>query len=275
MRSAVIFWMSIPHYYIRIEVAQYLCNVLYHYNRDMKNLQERLVWARAQKAEQTGVDFTQQDLANRAGVTQGSIAHLESGRTKTSRSLTKIATALGVTTEWLAEGKGAPFAKADTASDSTTQFPGSMHVRGTSEETPSHIPIRKVSDFKLSAGVTGFQVELDHRNGGMWDIPTRWLERKKLNPVHLIAIDISGESMAPNLYDGDLVVINTADTRLVNGEVYAVNYEGEAVVKRLIREGGQWYLSSDNPAPKYGRRVCRGSDCIIIGRVVRRETDYI
>ena len=241
----------------------------------MKTLQERLLWARAQKAEQTGLDFTQQDLANRAGVTQGSIAHLESGRTKTSRSLTKIAAALGVNTEWLAEGKGSPFSQMVAAGDVATQFPGAMPVRGTSEETPSHIPIRKVSDFRLSAGVTGFQVELDHQNGGMWDIPSRWLERKKLNPLHLIAVDISGESMEPNLYDGDLVVINTADTRLVNGEVYAVNYEGEAVVKRMIREGGQWYLCSDNPAPRFGRRVCRGSDCIIIGRVVRRETDYI
>lgn len=109
----------------------------------------------------------------------------------------------------------------------------------------------------------------------MWELPTRWLDRKGLNPVHLIAIEVKGESMEPNLYDGDLIVINTADTRLVNGEVYAVNYEGEAVVKRMIREGGQWYLSSDNPAPKYGRRVCRGTDCIVIGRVVRRETDYI
>lgn len=262
------------HYYIRIEDAQYLCNDLSYYNRDMKTLQERLIWARAQKAERSGADFTQQDLASRAGVTQGSIAHLESGRTKTSRSLTRIAAALGVTTEWLADGKGDPFAPT-TPDTEQTRFPGAMSVRGSSDESPSHIAVRKITEFKLSAGLTGFQVELDHQNGGIWELPTRWLDRKGLNPVHLIAIEIKGESMEPNLYDGDLIVINTADTRLVNGEVYAVNYEGEAVVKRMIREGGQWYLCSDNPAPKFGRRVCRGSDCIVIGRVVRRETDFI
>lgn len=241
----------------------------------MKTLQERLIWARAQKADRLGTDFTQQDLATRAGVTQGSIAHLESGRTKTSRSLTKIAAALGVTTEWLADGKGDPYAAPPLGNDAQTQFPGSMAVRSSADESPLHVPVRKVSDFRLSAGVTGFQVELDHRHGGMWELPTRWLDRKGLNPTHLLAIEVKGESMEPNLYEGDLIVINTADTRLVNGEVYAVNYEGEAVVKRMIREGGQWYLCSDNPAPKFGRRVCRGSDCIVIGRVVRRETDHV
>lgn len=242
----------------------------------MKTLQERLLWARTRKADQLGSEFTQQDLADKAGVTQGSIAHLESGRTKTSRSLTKIAGALGVSPEWLADGKGAPFSPAEsTTAAVAAQFPGAMSVRASSEENRTHTAIPKVSAFKLSAGVTGFQIELDHRDGGMWDLPTRWLERKQLNPQLLIAIEIKGESMEPNLYDGDLVVINTADTHLVNGEVYAVNYEGEAVVKRLIRERGQWYLSSDNTAPRFGRQVCRGADCIVIGRIVRRETDYI
>lgn len=275
MSSAVIFCMSMTHYYIRIEDAQYLCNDVYYYNRDMRTLQERLAWARAQKAGRSGGEFTQQDLATRSGVSQGSIAHLESGRTKTSRSLTRIAAALDVTTEWLADGRGEPFPKIETVGNTQSRFPGSMGVQGSSDGSPSHIPIRKITEFKLSAGLTGFQVELDHRTNGMWELPTRWLDRKGLNPIHLIAIEVKGESMEPNLYDGDLIVINTADTRLVNGEVYAVNYEGEAVVKRMIREAGQWYLSSDNPAPKYGRRICRGSDCVVIGRVVRRETDFI
>lgn len=109
----------------------------------------------------------------------------------------------------------------------------------------------------------------------MWDLPTRWVEKNGYVPERLLAIDVKGESMEPSLYEGDLVVINTADNKPVSGHVYAINYEGEAVIKRMVREGGQWYLASDNPAPKYGRRVCRGSECIIVGRVVRRETDQI
>lgn len=241
----------------------------------MKTLQERLIWARGQKADREGADFTQQDLADRAGVTQGSIAHLESGRTKTSRSLTKIAAALGVSTEWLADGKGAPFPTSSTPPSPVEQLPGSRPVAASNPEHPSRTKIPKVAELKLSAGITGFGIELDDRDNGEWDLPTRWLEKKGFNPRHLIAIEVKGESMEPNLYEGDLVVINTADTNLVNGEVYAINYEGEAVIKRLIREGGMWYLSSDNTQPKFARRVCHGRECIVVGKVVRRETDQI
>jgi len=79
----------------------------------MNTLKERLTWARAQKTERDQHEFTQQDLADKAGVSQGSIGHLESGRTKTSRRLTAIAHALGVDPVWLAEGKGSPFLTAD------------------------------------------------------------------------------------------------------------------------------------------------------------------
>jgi phage repressor protein C with HTH and peptisase S24 domain len=140
---------------------------------------------------------------------------------------------------------------------------------------PSRTRIQKVTELKLRAGITGFQVEPDRRDGGIWELPTRWIEKHGYVPEHLIAIDVKGESMEPSLYDGDLVVVNTADVTPVSGHVYAVNYEGEAVIKRLVRDAGQWYLSSDNPAPKYGRRLCRSEDCIIVGRVVRRETDQV
>lgn len=232
-----------------------------------------MIWARAQKGDRDGIEFTQQDLADKAGVTQGNIAHLESGRSKTSRNLTKIAAALGVSPDWLADGKGSAFSEG--GSTSPKEVPGTHRVGMSDPDSPSRIMIRKVAGLRLSAGITGFQVELDPRDHGMWDVPARWLQRKGYSPSALLAMEVKGESMEPNLYDGDLVVINTADTHLVNGEVYAINYEGEAVIKRMIREGGQWYLTSDNPAPRYGRRNCRGSDCIVIGKVVRRETDYV
>lgn len=239
----------------------------------MNTLRERLIWARAQKAERDGAEFTQADLAERAGVTQGNIAHLESGRTQTSRKITEIADALGVSVAWLSQGKGDPFAKPDRAA-APSDLPGAKPVFVADPDHPSRTKIRKVK-LKLSAGIKGFQVEPDQRDGGMWDIPTRWVEKNGLIPEKLVAVDVKGESMEPSLYEGDLVVINTAETTPVSGHVYAVNYEGEPVIKRLIREGGQWYLSSDNPAPKFGRRVCRGAECIIVGRVVRRETDQI
>jgi phage repressor protein C with HTH and peptisase S24 domain len=82
--------------------------------------------------------------------------------------------------------------------------------------------------------------------------------------------------MEPSLYEGDLVIVNLADTKLVAGEVYAVNYEGEPVIKRLTRDAGQWWLTSDHhDQRKHYRRQCSGNDCIIVGRVVKKESERI
>lgn len=71
----------------------------------MENLASRLTWARNHKG------MSQQTLAKKANVSQGSIGHLESGLRKTSRSITSIAVALGVDPVWLATGKGEAFTK--------------------------------------------------------------------------------------------------------------------------------------------------------------------
>jgi len=78
------------------------------------------------------------------------------------------------------------------------------------------------------------------------------------------------------LYEDDIVIINTLDKKPVDGAVYAFNYEGEAVVKRLSRDAGQWWLTSDNPDQrKYHRKLCQSNACLVVGRVVRKESDRI
>ena len=42
--------------------------------------------------------------------------------------------------------------------------------------------------------------------------------------------------------NGDTVVINTAQAEPKDGAVFAVNYEGQLVIKRLVRDAGQWWL---------------------------------
>jgi phage repressor protein C with HTH and peptisase S24 domain len=190
-----------------------------------------------------------------------------------SHTLLPLAQACGVNFRWLQEGIG-PM-KGSEQVDITTLYPGARPVVANNPNNQSRTSIRKVLDIRLSAGINGFGFELDPRDHGNWDVPTRWLEKNNFTPSQLFAIDVKGESMEPNLYEGDVVIVNTGDTKLVNGHVYAVNFEGEAIIKRLIREGGQWYLHSDNPSPRHPRLLCRSGDCKVIGRVVRRETEQI
>ncbi|ATQ79152.1 hypothetical protein CR152_27755 [Massilia violaceinigra] len=178
--------------------------------------------------------------------------------------MTRLCEVLGITPRWLLYGE----AERTTAD----LLPGAMPVHVTGPDDDGHIQIPMVT-LRLQAGVTGFQTETDRRDGGTFGVRKRVIAQKNLSPDKLVAIPVQGESMEPALYDGDIVVIDTADKRPVDGVVFAVNYEGEAIVKRLSRDAGDWWLTSDNiDQRKYHRKICRGEACIIVGRVVLRET---
>ncbi len=139
-------------------------------------------------------------------------------------------------------------------------------------DDPEFIEIRKVK-LSLQAGIVGFSVEGEVKDGRPISFNRQWLEEQGLNAKDLIATKVKGESMEPSLYDGDTVVINTADRTPVDGIAFAINYEGESVVKRMERDVGEWWLSSDNPdKSRYSRKICRGKECIIIGRIIQKQS---
>lgn len=215
---------------------------------------------------------SQSALSRASGVPQPTINRILNGVGKQgpeARTLAQLAAACGVAFEWLHEGTGlrergagpapSPFARVVVAPEDDARF----------------YQIQKVK-LRLSAGISGYAVEPETHDGSTVSVPRHWADRNGYIPERLIGVKVRGESMEPSLYEDDLVIINTADNKPVDGAVFAVNYEGEPVVKRLSRDAGQWWLTSDNPDQrKYHRKVCRGSDCIIIGRVVRKESDRI
>ena len=207
--------------------------------------------------------LTLNQLATEIGSDVGNLSRVERGvQNYTDALVKKIADALSVPVAAL-------FAE-DEAHRRALMSLDTIPIHFYGEADPGFVQIPKVT-LKLSAGIQGFQTEPEIYDGSTLSVHQSWIQRNGYNRESLIAIRVKGESMESTLYDNDLVVINTADKHMVDGHVYAFNYEGEAVIKRLLREGGQWYLSSDNPAPRYGRRSCRGAECIVIGRVVKRE----
>jgi phage repressor protein C with HTH and peptisase S24 domain len=231
----------------------------------MNTLAERL------RKTREAAGLTKAELRRLAGLKSPStITELENGAAKDSPQIPLLAKALDVEALWLQHGKGPKrYAEAEA------------HIKGTSkvvidaDTIPSLLPIKR-ADFKLSAGVSGYEIEYSHED----DRPPifmakRWFEENQYNPNKLLAIKVSGRSMEPRMYDGDLVIINLDNTKLVDGQAVAANYEGELVIKRMKRDGGQWYLASDNPDKViYGDKVCQG-DCGILGWVVYRQTEHV
>ncbi|WP_204166550.1 XRE family transcriptional regulator [Tritonibacter mobilis] len=61
----------------------------------------------------------------------------------------------------------------------------------------------------------------------------KWLGKRGLKPDTLSVISVRGDSMEPDLNDGDLVLIDLANTDLSDGKIYAVQYSGNLFVKRI------------------------------------------
>lgn len=200
---------------------------------------------------------TKAGLARACGIKQPSVSDWMSGRTKKieGANLLRAAGYLGVTPEWLATGRGV---MAVTATEPT-------------EPGDDFVAVSRVQ-LTLSAGVTGYEIQQIEGNGAPIFFRRDYLETRRWKPDRLFALKVSGDSMEPALFDGDLVVVNTADTTPADGEVFAINYEGQAVIKRLRRDAGVWWIDSDNPRHK--SKQC-DEHAILIGRVCYRQTERI
>lgn len=96
-----------------------------------------------------------------------------------------------------------------------------------------------------------------------------WFAEMGIEPEKAVRFRVSGDSMEPLLHAGDVVLVNTEETTVVDGAVYAVSYGEELRVKRLSRRlDGSLVLSSDNrhyePDRVSGRNIKKVR---VIGRV--------
>lgn len=103
-----------------------------------------------------------------------------------------------------------------------------------------------------------------------------WLRSRSLAGASLIAAECSDDGMRPTLAQGDLIVINTADTALEDAAVYAVGYEGSFLVRRLFRDEGAWWLTCDNgSSQRFMRKRFGEKHCFMLGKVVHRQSETL
>jgi len=222
----------------------------------MESIPERLVRLRTEKGMSQGA------LAKAAQLSgQGAIGNIERGTRGYGKSAVDIARALGVTPDYLmclTDNNDHDDAIAEIAIRNNPEYPSIRRVR-----------------FKLSAGANGFAVEYLDDDGEPIVFRRAWFQSRGYKPKHLFAVRVSNGSMETGLYHDDTVVVNTDKTSPKDGVVFAVNYEGELVIKRLVRDAGQWWLSSDNPDQRrYPRKLCDAS-VFLVGEIVHKQSERI
>jgi phage repressor protein C with HTH and peptisase S24 domain len=128
-------------------------------------------------------------------------------------------------------------------------------------------------DVHLSAGNGHDQVQIELTKDNPQAFRTEWVRLMRLKPNKLAAMRASGDSMEPTIHDGDSLLVDTSQTDVVDGKVYALWYEGGERVKRLhLLPGGGLRIESDNPRFKGLDLTGPETEHVrIIGRVVHRS----
>lgn len=130
-------------------------------------------------------------------------------------------------------------------------------------------------DVKLSAGNGHEQLEINLTRSTPLAFRASWVREKRLKPGKLAAMTATGDSMQPGIFDGDSLVVDTSQTEVQDGKVYALWYDGGERVKRLYRlPGGGLRIKSDNPDhPPIEVHPEKLEHVRILGRVVHRSGD--
>lgn len=102
-----------------------------------------------------------------------------------------------------------------------------------------------------------------------------WLAKKGLLDAVLSEVTVTGESMSPELREGDVVLVNHSANELQGGGIYVIRQGDELIVKYLQPlPGDRIQVNSENSGafPSYVIEPAdfESGECEIIGRVVRQ-----
>lgn len=125
------------------------------------------------------------------------------------------------------------------------------------DETPlaeDEVEIPFFKEVELAAG-KGSEVMLE-TGGRKLRFGRRTLQRKGIPPEAAAAATVTGNSMEPVLPDGSTVGVDTSRTQVTDGQMYAINHEGQLRVKVLYRQPGNGlrlrsYNSEEHPDERY------------------------
>lgn len=159
------------------------------------------------------------------------------------------AAALGVRSDWLASGVGpkhAPTAYTPTAPLLASE--PNVLALGDDDPLPDNVVLIKEYAVRFAAG-DGHIATFDEIHESQ-PVPylRSWMTAEHIPPSKARRFKVKGDSMKDTLFNGDTVLVNTAETHVIDGKVYAIRYGDELRVKRLFKRlDGGLILHSDNP----------------------------
>jgi len=219
----------------------------------------------------TAKNLKKTDLARLVGVSPATVTMWESGQTKKieGRNLVKVCEILEISPIWLLGEMG--------QREDAEAIQEDMQSLRQYNDHPFlfQLPIVQcfADDSELGYRLEG-EVELDMPS--MYALRRQWVWANLIDLTDVQVIRIKSVDMEPALYFGDIITIKTSTEDLMDGAIYVLIYEGTVLIRRMLRDAGDWWLTSDNADQRrYARKQYRPAEAKIIGRVILRQTEKI
>jgi len=200
----------------------------------------------------TGIS-SQSELAKELEINRSGITHARNNNKIPDKWIVKLYKNFGFNPQWLESGIGKTFI--NTSSQDDIEF--------------KYIP--KVA-ARLSAGTGSFESEENITD--YLSFQTKWLAGKGA-ANSMVAMEVFGQSMEPFIKEGDTVLIDQSQKKILAGAIYAVGVEDTILIKRLEKHPDKLVLSSDNKdyEPIYLQR--EETDKVrIIGKIIWSCREY-
>lgn len=185
--------------------------------------------------------WSQAELAKRASVSQVTISHVENNMSDQSKFLPQLASALGVSSEYLLSGK--EYIEKNKGSLEDFVVIGG----GTSGEIPSKEEYCLIPKFNISGSCgSGSIIDNVDIKGGLV-FSQSWIAAQGLSEESLVVISAVGDSMYPTIENDQVLLVDTNDKVIRSSKIYFLCIDGEHYIKRLINMITHWVIRSDNP----------------------------
>lgn len=205
-------------------------------------------------------NLSQRALGSVMGVSQGYIGNIEAGRSEPSRNfLQNLSERFGVSADWILYGTGVAHTErtAGFAVDRTgkrIEPPDlGMPLHGHFQFGTENFFMIQRMDLDVSAGHGVLPVKGGEHE--MLAFPRSWVLQHRLNPDLAVLVRVKGDSMAPTIPDGALILVDCLDKDWTSDGIFAFNNGEESYVKRLSPIGAgadgrptAIKILSDNPA---------------------------
>lgn len=257
----------------------YQVKVISHMGKDgfnavMDTRDLRRIWLRQLISDQFGgVDAA---FAAHVGKQASYISRIFTDKPEHRRNISEnmareIEAACGLEPGWLDRPIGQPNLQRHISRDPEAVMDGPMEVWDDDTPLPDdEVLVPFLKEVELAAGSGRMSVEVNTKRRLRFGKYS--LKNKGVDPANARCVTITGNSMEPVLKNGATVGVDVGNTRIVDGDLYAINHGGQLRVKQAYRlPGGGIRLRSFNrdehPDEEYSLDDMARHEIIVIGRV--------